>query len=175
MTGCTNTECLRYNIHYKELCIHNLKKCEGRIDAVKDRKYLYNQNYQMKLRKEQQNVTQPTNTELIKTIVDTLNSVCGTEFKATTKATGQRINARLKEGFTLDDFRNVICFKNDQWKDDPKMAQYLQPDTLFGTKFEGYLQASKRVFSPKDIMFGPEILKTKNIPIDPDYDPELAL
>jgi uncharacterized phage protein (TIGR02220 family) len=111
-------------------------------------------------------MTTTPNTELIKAIVDTLNSVCGTEFKAGTKATGQRISARLKEGFTLDDFRAVICFKNDQWKDDPKMAQYLQPDTLFGTKFEGYLQASKRVFA---------VVNNAPKGTHPDYDPGLAL
>lgn len=88
-------------------------------------------------------------TKEIETIIDTLNSVCGTKYRPTTKATQRYITARLKEGFTLDDFRHVICFKNDQWGTDPKMMEYLRPETLFGTKFESYLQAAKKFGCPQ--------------------------
>jgi uncharacterized phage protein (TIGR02220 family) len=54
-------------------------------------------------------------TEEIKKIIDNLNSVCGTSYKPTTKATVKHITARLKEGFELEDFYHVISFKNDQW------------------------------------------------------------
>lgn len=87
-------------------------------------------------------------TELIKTIVDTLNSVTKSSYKASTKSTISHIKARLKEGFNVDDFRHVICFKNEQWGSDDRMMEYLRPDTLFGTKFESYLQAALRVAQP---------------------------
>ena len=49
------------------------------------------------------------------------------------------IKARLNEGFTEDDFKYVIKVKSEEWKQDEKMCKYLRPETLFGTKFEGYL------------------------------------
>jgi uncharacterized phage protein (TIGR02220 family) len=88
-------------------------------------------------------------TEEIKKIIDNLNAVCGTSYKPTTKATVKHITARLKEGFALEDFYHVISFKNDQWGTDPKMMEYLRPETLFGTKFESYLQAAKKFGCPQ--------------------------
>jgi len=72
-------------------------------------------------------------------IIDYLNNVCGTAFKANSKATQTHINARLNEGYSLDDFIAVIDKKHAEWHNKPDMAQYLRPQTLFGTKFEGYL------------------------------------
>ena len=45
----------------------------------------------------------------------------------------------MKEGFTVDDFKTVIKKKFDEWGNDKQMSKYLRPETLFGTKFEGYL------------------------------------
>lgn len=90
-----------------------------------------------------ENITSNTtsNTTDIKDIVEYLNSRVGSAFKSTTKATQKVIKARLAEGFTVDDFMTVIDKKCAEWKGDPKMEQYLRPETLFGTKFEGYLNA----------------------------------
>lgn len=76
-------------------------------------------------------------------IVSFLNEKVGGEFKATTRATRTKIKARWNEGFRLEDFRSVIEFKADEWLTSEKMVQFLRPDTLFGTKFEGYLQAAR--------------------------------
>ena len=73
-------------------------------------------------------------------IVEYLNAKAGTKYKPTTKATRDKITARLNEGFTVADFKRVIDVKTSEWLNDPKMAEYLRPFTLFGTKFEGYLQ-----------------------------------
>lgn len=72
-------------------------------------------------------------------IVDYLNDVAGKNFRHSTKKTQTLIKARLKEGFTVDDFKRVIDNKTKEWKHDPKMSKYLRPETLFGTKFESYL------------------------------------
>lgn len=72
-------------------------------------------------------------------VIDHLNKATGQNFKSTTKATRQKIDARLNECYKLDDFIAVIDKKTAQWKDDPVMAKYLRPETLFGSKFEGYL------------------------------------
>ena len=77
--------------------------------------------------------------ELYKDIILYLNEKCGSKFKYSSKATQRHINGRLAEGFTLQHFKTVIDKKSAEWKDDSKMVQYLRPETLFGTKFEGYL------------------------------------
>lgn len=72
-------------------------------------------------------------------VVDYLNEKTGKQYKHTTKKTQSLIKARTKEGFSLDDFKQVIDNMSSQWMNDSKMNQYLRPETLFGTKFEGYL------------------------------------
>lgn len=74
-------------------------------------------------------------------IISYLNDKAGTKYKATTAKTKTAIHARLAEGFTVDDFKAVIDKKCAEWIGDPKMEKYLRPETLFGTKFEGYLNA----------------------------------
>ena len=73
-----------------------------------------------------------------KEIIDYLNDKTGKVYRWQGKATQSHINARFAEGYTLEDFKNVIDNKAAEWKGG-KMEQYLRPETLFGTKFEGYL------------------------------------
>lgn len=72
-------------------------------------------------------------------VIDYLNNACGTRYSAETKATQRLIKARFNEGKTLEDFKQVIDIKAAEWLGDAKMNQFLRPETLFGTKFEGYL------------------------------------
>lgn len=74
-------------------------------------------------------------------IIDYLNAKAGTRYKASTASTRKHIKARLDEGFTVEDFKSVIDKKCSEWLGNSKMEQYLRPETLFGTKFEGYLNA----------------------------------
>lgn len=74
-------------------------------------------------------------------IIDHLNEKTGTSYKASSKKTQSLIRARLQEGFTIDDFKIVIDKKSAEWMGDAKMEKYLRPETLFGTKFENYLNA----------------------------------
>lgn len=71
-------------------------------------------------------------------IVDFLNEKAGTNYKPDGGKTKSCIGARWREGFRLDDFKAVIAKKSAQWKG-TDMAKYLRPETLFGPKFEGYL------------------------------------
>lgn len=84
-------------------------------------------------------------TKNIKEIVDYLNQKAKSSFKATTKATQTKIRARLAEGFSVDDFKKVIDIKTAEWLNDANMSQYLRPETLFGTKFESYLNQKQVV------------------------------
>lgn len=72
-------------------------------------------------------------------IVEYLNLVCGTRYSPKSKDTRHHINARLAEGFTVDDFKTVIDKMSKVWKNDSKMSRFLRPETLFCTKFESYL------------------------------------
>lgn len=74
-----------------------------------------------------------------KEIIAYLNNKLGTSYRAGAKKNAERMNARLNEGYTVDDFKKVIDNKYADWADSPKMARYLRPETLFSPKFEGYL------------------------------------
>ena len=76
-------------------------------------------------------------------IVAALNGALGTSYRPTSKKTRQLIHARWAEGFRLPDFEAVIDTMAAAWVDDPKMSAYLRPETLFGPKFESYLNRPK--------------------------------
>lgn len=94
---------------------------------------------------------QKTNVKLIEDIITYFNSVCGSSFKSTAKSAISCINARIKEGATYEDFIKVIDYKYSEWGLNPvrfstgQMSDtYLRPSTLFGPKFDEYLQQSQR-------------------------------
>lgn len=67
-----------------------------------------------------------------------LNQVANKRYKFVDK-TKRLLLARFKEGYTLEDFKQVIDIKTAEWKDSPEFSKYLRPETLFGSKFDGYL------------------------------------
>lgn len=76
-------------------------------------------------------------------VLEYMNGVLNTKYKTSTKSHIENINARLSEGHTKDDLKKVIDFKKIEWANDPRMAGYLRPQTLFQTgKFQGYLTAA---------------------------------
>ena len=77
-------------------------------------------------------------------IVECLNRNAGTHYKYTTGKTQTLIHARFKEGFTLEDFKTVIVAQCREWSQDKRMERYMRPETLFGTKFEGYLNKARK-------------------------------
>ena len=82
-------------------------------------------------------------------IVEYLNKKANKNYKHNSDKTRRFIDARLNEGFTLEDFKKVIDNKCRSWLNDERMNQYLRPETLFGTKFESYLNETP--VSVKDI------------------------
>jgi uncharacterized phage protein (TIGR02220 family) len=72
-------------------------------------------------------------------IVSYLNSKTSSNFRSSSKKTKSLIKARWNEGFELKDFIKVIDIKSSEWLKDRKMINFLRPETLFGTKFESYL------------------------------------
>lgn len=84
------------------------------------------------------NNTRINNIYIVEQVIDYLNEVTGSKYKSATRTTRDKINARLNEGFTVEDFKTVIDKKAKEWGG-TAFEQYLRPETLFGTKFESYL------------------------------------
>ena len=74
-------------------------------------------------------------------IIDYLNSKCSKHYKHSNRIAREKILARWNEGFRLEDFKVVIDVKASEWVKDTEMNKYLRPDTLFGSKFEIYLNS----------------------------------
>lgn len=74
----------------------------------------------------------------IKEIIEYLNIKSNSHYKYSTDKTQTLIKARIKDGFTLDDFKIVIDKKCEEWLG-TDFEKFLRPETLFSNKFEGYL------------------------------------
>lgn len=72
-------------------------------------------------------------------IINYLNNSANKNYRSSTKKTKGLIQARWNEGFRLNDFKKVIDIKVTEWINDQNMQKYIRPETLFGTKFESYL------------------------------------
>ena len=77
-----------------------------------------------------------------------LNQVANKRYKFVDK-TKRLLLARFKEGYTLEDFKQVIDIKTAEWKDSPEFSKYLRPETLFGSKFDGYLNQKPKTIRGK--------------------------
>lgn len=75
---------------------------------------------------------------LYQSIINYLNQKAGTSYRHTSKNTQALMKARLSEGFEEKDFYKVIDNKIASWSN-TDFEKYLRPSTLFGSKFEGYL------------------------------------
>lgn len=82
-----------------------------------------------------------------------LNRRLKTNYRTDSIKTMRLVRARYNEGYRLEDFVKVIDVKWRDWKNDPKMAKFLRPSTLFAKgHFEEYLQQSA-LDGPKEIEF----------------------
>jgi uncharacterized phage protein (TIGR02220 family) len=71
-------------------------------------------------------------------IIAYLNERTNKNYTTKNKATIKDIQARIKEGYVFDDFKYVVDIKAKQWMN-TEMEQYLRPQTLFGNKFNSYI------------------------------------
>jgi len=83
-------------------------------------------------------------------IIEYLNLKAEKNYRPNITKTQDLIRARGNNGFKLKDFKKVIDIKTEQWKDDPAMNKFLRPETLFGNKFEGYLNEKVMAEMRKD-------------------------
>jgi uncharacterized phage protein (TIGR02220 family) len=109
--------------------------------------------------------------EIYQEIITYLNNQSGKQFRWNTPETKALIRARLNEGFTVKEFKQVIDIKCKQWLTN-EYFKFLRPKTLFGTKFEGYLQ-EWIVFKKKEEYQRKEFEKARRIERG-EADPELS-
>ena len=79
------------------------------------------------------------NNIMVAEIISYLNEKTGKNFKSGVAKNRDLIKARLKEGYSVEDFKKVIDIKVAEWLNDENMSKFLRPETLFSNKFEGYL------------------------------------
>lgn len=82
-------------------------------------------------------------------IIEMMNQMLDKKFKKT-PTTCMHIHARWNEGFRIPDFEKVIRIKKHEWAKDPDMEKFLRPETLFGTKMNGYCQQKDFAKEQKD-------------------------
>lgn len=78
-----------------------------------------------------------------KEIISYLNEKANRNYRPNIQKNKTLIKARWSEGFRLDDFKHVIDTTVKDWSG-TKYEKYLRPETLFGSKFEGYLNQAPR-------------------------------
>ncbi|WP_186209072.1 conserved phage C-terminal domain-containing protein [Burkholderia gladioli] len=66
-------------------------------------------------------------------VLDHLNAKAGRSYQAVVANT-RLIEARLREGVTVDQLKAVVDAKVRDWQNDPRMRQYLRPATLFNAE-----------------------------------------
>lgn len=76
--------------------------------------------------------------EIYEEIIFFLNQSTGKNYKSQSAMNRKFITQRLNDGYTIDDFKQVITVKSYNWLGN-KMEQFLRPETLFSNKFESYL------------------------------------
>lgn len=83
--------------------------------------------------------------EIVVDVINYLNKHTGKKFRASTRSTKGHINARIKDGYTFEDFCRVIDYKVQEWTG-TQYEQFLRPNTLFSpSHFESYLNAAPNV------------------------------
>jgi len=126
-----DTSGITENTSYNNIDIKNNNKIINNTDSLlENNKYIKEKSLQ----------------ETVDEVIDFMNTTCHTSFKKTTNGTKRKIKSLIKQGFSLQDMKNVILCKYEQWGKKPikfsngQMSDaYLRPDTLFSDKFESYL------------------------------------
>ena len=98
-------------------------------------------------------------------IIEYLNSQAETTFSTKIGSNIELICARLKDGYTLSDFKSVIDKKVKDWKG-TDWAKFLRPNTLFAkTKIENYLNSNNndKQSTNKFSKFADSVAKAKTI------------
>jgi uncharacterized phage protein (TIGR02220 family) len=72
-------------------------------------------------------------------IIEDFNTLFNAEYMPNSEALVKLMNARLKEGHTVEQFQKVHRNMKQAWENDNKMSKFLRPQTLYTGKFSSYL------------------------------------
>lgn len=104
------------------------------------------------------NTKNKNNKSEVSLIVAHLNELTHKRYSSKAKETVRLIKARIKEGYTTSDFIQVIDTKCNEWTNKPDMEKYLRPETLFGNKFDKYLNEAPRKPKKGGMIIGGNLL-----------------
>ena len=151
---------LKGRLFNQQQCNNNTTNKNEQLQQVEDIKQQQSNNNVTTLQKKKEK-----DNNIYSLVIDYLNRKASTNYRPTTKNTQSFINARLQEGYTVEDFKKVIDSKSNEWLN-TDFEKYLRPATLFGTKFENYLnEANKKAPTAiggqenKNINYNPSICK----------------
>ena len=99
----------------------------------------------------------------INSVIEYLNIKTGKRFNSKSKDS-LLIKQLLKDNYTIEDFKLVIDKKVNEWNDNEEMKKFLRPSTLFGTKFDRYLNESiptKKTIGKSGMMIGGKVIWTE--------------
>ena len=119
-----------------KFAMQNSKVCKADVQNLQESNIDSNIDISSSIKKEYKE--SPQENDFTAAVVDYLNEKAGTHYRAGVAKTQSLIKARANEGFTEADFRTVVDKKCADWIG-TEYEQYLRPQTLFGTKFESYL------------------------------------
>lgn len=116
------------------------KSCEGIASRILTKNYIKETPIEGPLREEVMEAPKSARRDSTPyaEVLNYLNAATGKNFRAC-DPTKKLIRARFHEGYTLEDFRTVIDNKVTAWRGDPEWEKFLRPQTLFGSKFDAYL------------------------------------
>lgn len=82
---------------------------------------------------------QPSTKDQAREALDFLNRKTGRNFRPVSVHL-EMIEARIKEGYSLEDIKAVIAMKCREWMHDEVMTKFLRPATLFArSNFSNYV------------------------------------
>jgi predicted phage replisome organizer/uncharacterized phage protein (TIGR02220 family) len=137
MVGCESATAQRMRKSRQNKALKD-KECNNVTPLLQDC-YTDEEHCDIEIRDKSKENRDKNNQDIYIEVIAYLNEKANTNYKWQCKDTQRHINARLNDDFTVDDFKKVVDIKCSDWLGDAKMSKFLRPSTLFGTKFESYL------------------------------------
>jgi len=118
-----------------------IKKQEAEFPSVREIKEIYQ--FGVQLLRQDFKITEKGEGEYdikAQEIIEYFNSCANTTYSLETGSNKSLIISRLKEGYSISEFKFVINKKINDWKSDAQMKKFIRPLTIFNkSKFENYL------------------------------------
>lgn len=128
--------------------------CNENVTVIRERERIREEKEKSKRKKK--NEEEEDILALAQTVISLLNDLSGSSYQYDSATTLKYFRARYNQGFKdPEDYYKVVRYKVKEWGKNEEFSKYLRPSTLFGTKFEDYIQQAGRAnrSSVSDIEF----------------------